>query len=121
MQHIQSFCEFITEAILSKNDFIKLSKQKWNNLYDYKHTDFKGMKIPTRIECKLHGPFNETPLNHIKGIGCPDCSGSKKFTNLINQVGYDPIVVGTEDEKTFYTKRNAPSKHKNLSGRNIAK
>ncbi len=121
MKHLKTYIEFILENKMTKEEFIRLSKEKWNKLYDYSHVVYVNMTTPVRIECKKHGPFNVKPIDYLKGVGCPNCSSAKGFDKLINQQGYDPLVIGSEEEKTFYNKKNKPSKYKNISGRNISR
>ena len=33
------------------------------------------------IKCKVHGIFTQTPNNHLKGTGCPNCCKNAKITN----------------------------------------
>ena len=133
----------INEAsTLTREEFIKIARQKWADLYRYNQVESKNFKIgkDVRIECKIHGPFNVTPLEHIKGKGCPDCTGSKSFDRKINQQGYIPDTVpepdmgniedvrpsfGTEskdrENKPFYGNRQKPGRklthHKTGGGR----
>ena len=102
MNYIKEFFEFLLEAEgkkMTRADFLKIAKYKWGDLYDYtqvpKESNFEGINKSVRINCKKHGPFNKTPLEHIKGEGCPDCTASKKFNKTVNQKGYIP---GTAEE-----------------------
>ena len=45
--------------------------------YDYSKVKYKNNKTKVCIICKEHGEFWQTPDNHIKGKGCPNCSQSK--------------------------------------------
>ena len=55
---------------------------KFNNKYDYKLVDYKNNKLPVDIICKKQGVFKQTLKYHLKGSGCPYCSGKKMNTNF---------------------------------------
>ena len=99
MKYIIDYNQYIINeaAAMTKADFLSIAKAKWDDLYKYNHANFQGMNTPIRIECKKHGPFNITPLEHIKGKGCPECSGSKGFDRTVNQQGYLPDTVPEPD------------------------
>ena len=97
MKYIIEYNQYLNEAAMTKSDFLSIAKQKWVDLYKYNHANFKGMNDKIRIECKRHGPFNVTPLEHIKGKGCPECSDSKGFDRTVNQQGYLPDTVPEPD------------------------
>jgi len=66
--------KYTTKEIIEQ--FIK----KHGDTYLYDKVDYKGIKIPVEIICRQHGSFWQTPDNHKKGNGCPDCGGTKKKT-----------------------------------------
>ncbi len=41
--------------------------------YDYAQVESVGIKQPVTIICRLHGPFQQLPGNHLRGSGCPAC------------------------------------------------
>lgn len=49
------------------------------NTYDYSLVDYKKANKHIKIICKAHGVFTQTYNNHLKGRGCPDCYGIKKY------------------------------------------
>lgn len=57
-------------------DFIKEAKLVHNSKYDYSIVNYKGYNKKIKIICPVHGQVLQTPENHIKGCGCPKCSGS---------------------------------------------
>lgn len=71
-----SGCERITLEV-----FLKRSKEKHHNRYDYSKVEYKGASIPVRIICPVHGDFWQKPRNHINGNGCPVCYGCPKSSN----------------------------------------
>ena len=58
--------------------FIERSNIIHNNLYDYSNSIYINNRTNIKIICKEHGDFNQLPLNHFKGSGCPDCYITKK-------------------------------------------
>lgn len=59
------------------NTFIEKSKEIHNTLYTYDFTNYIDNKTEVIITCKLHGNFNQKPMNHLNGSGCPFCKLSK--------------------------------------------
>ena len=82
-KHINgSGCQYCGGTIKSTNkEFIEKANKIHNFKYDYSKVDYLGNKIDIEIVCKIHGSFNQSPSNHLKGVGCPKCSGKAKPTN----------------------------------------
>jgi len=49
-----------------------------NKNYDYSLIDYKNCKTKIKIICPIHGEFHQISSSHLKGIGCPKCSGKNK-------------------------------------------
>lgn len=48
--------------------------------YDYGlvRSDFRNSKTKVPIRCRVHdNVFHQTPHDHLKGQGCPDCGGRR--------------------------------------------
>ena len=59
---------------LTKQEFIKRAKKIHGDKYDYSLVDYKNNKTNIIIICKNCGEqFNQSPNNHLKGCGCPNC------------------------------------------------
>jgi hypothetical protein len=58
--------EFISDSILVHGD-----------KYDYSKVNYFGGKKEVIIICEKHGEFRQTPNNHQRGNGCPNCNSSK--------------------------------------------
>lgn len=54
-------------------EFIKSAKLIHGDKYDYSLLVYKGNKIKSKIICKEHGIFEQTPNNHLKGQNCYYC------------------------------------------------
>ena len=58
--------------------FMKRSKEKHKDRYDYSKVEYKGSDIPVCIICPIHGEFWQKPKYHMMGNGCPICYGTPK-------------------------------------------
>lgn len=64
--------------------FIVKSKKIHGDKYSYSNVIYKNTKMKVIITCGLHGDFEQSPCNHMKGKGCPSCA--------VN--GYNPDIKG---------------------------
>ena len=77
-------------------DFINIH----GNRYNYDKIVYYNTHTNVKIECKLHGYFLQTPLNHSHGSNCPKCSNtgtSKIEKSLIDAFDIDFI----ENDRTI--------------------
>lgn len=58
--------------------FIEEAKKVHGDLYEYHKVEYVNTNSKVCIVCKIHGDFWQTPANHLKGKGCPYCSGNAK-------------------------------------------
>ena len=58
---------------LSLSDFIKKSREKHGNKYNYDKVKYENNSTKVCIICHEHGIFYQTPHGHLKGQGCPKC------------------------------------------------
>ena len=62
-------------------EFIIKANEKHNNKYDYSLVDYINCDTQVKILCPIHGIFEQTPYNHLKG-DCNSCArdlnGKKK-------------------------------------------
>ena len=63
-------------------EFIERSNKIHNFKYNYNKVVYKSIHNKVLITCLEHGDFLQTPGNHFKGKGCPDCSGNKRSNSL---------------------------------------
>lgn len=61
--------------------FIEEAKKVHGDLYEYHKVEYINTNSKVCIVCKIHGDFWQTPSNHLKGKGCPYCSGNVKKWN----------------------------------------
>ena len=88
----------------SKEEFIKKSKEKHNDKYDYSKIEYINSQTKVKIICKTHGEFEQIPNGHIRGRGCIKCGGcdlktTKEFIEQSKQVHGDKY----DYSKTIYT------------------
>ena len=55
------------------NEFIEKAREIHNNEYDYSKINYINSRTKITVICKVHGGFRQTPHNHLKGHGCPEC------------------------------------------------
>ena len=61
--------------------FIKEANIIHGGIYEYHKVEYKNTNSKVCIVCPIHGDFWQTPSNHLKGQGCPYCSGNAKKWN----------------------------------------
>lgn len=57
--------------------FIDKANTIHNKIYDYSLVEYKQSNEKVIIVCGVHGKFECTPNNHLRGKGCPICKLSK--------------------------------------------
>ena len=67
---------------LTNEEFISKAIKKHGDLYDYSKVVYKNSSTKVCIICKVgeHGEFYQNPKEHLRGKGCPRCSGTLKLT-----------------------------------------
>ena len=63
------------KLIKTLDEVINEFKEIHGNDYDYSQLNYKGGKQKIKIICKRHGVFEQTPISHKRGSGCPTCAG----------------------------------------------
>lgn len=63
-----------------KKDFFQKAKARHGDKYDYSRADYQGNDSPIIIVCSIdgHGPFEQTPHDHLAGCGCQKCGNANK-------------------------------------------
>ena len=61
--------------------FIEEATKVHGGLYEYHKAEYINNKTEICIVCPVHGDFWQTPDGHLKGHGCPHCSGNAKKWN----------------------------------------
>lgn len=64
----------------STEKFIEECLKVHGDKYSYRKTAYCGVYTNCTITCKTHGDFEQSPHSHLRGHGCPKCSGKNKWT-----------------------------------------
>lgn len=85
---------------LDTKSFINKSNKIHNNRYDYTEVNYIKNNIKVKIKCLKHGIFEQKPMFHLVGNGCPICrisKGEKKISDFLikNNIKYIPQFVFT--------------------------
>jgi hypothetical protein len=59
----------------TNEQFINEVKLIHNNKYDYSLVDYKLSSDIIKINCPIHGEFNQRAVAHLQGRGCSKCKG----------------------------------------------
>lgn len=59
---------------VTTEDFVRRAREKHADVFDYSQSVYTGYDSKLTIICRLHGPFEQSPSNHLCGTGCPDCA-----------------------------------------------
>lgn len=64
---------------LTLQQVIDSFKSVHGDRYDYSEVEYVSKDEKVRIFCKAHGEFWQSPNNHKKGQGCPDCNKKTRY------------------------------------------
>lgn len=76
----------------TNEEFMERLREQYGDDYDYTQVDYKNNRTPITLRCKKHDViFSRTPLNLLKGWGCPACNKEqgKTWANTVAKT-YDP-------------------------------
>lgn len=59
------------------DSFVERSRITHGEMYIYNEEDYKTSVETTKIKCPEHGIFEQTPISHMAGAGCPYHRGSR--------------------------------------------
>lgn len=86
---------------LSKEQFVFNSKLIHGDIYDYSVSNYINTATKINILCRSHGEFEQTPSNHMSGVGCPVCKlsrGELSISDILNQIGIEYKTEMTFDD-----------------------
>ena len=72
---------------LTQIEFIKKCGEIHKNYYDYKKTEYFGIKHKIIITCPQHGDFIQSAEKHIRGRGCKKCGTIKQKSTCLEKYG----------------------------------
>ncbi len=61
-------------------EFIQKATKVHGDKYNYSKVEYSGNLEKITIICPIHGEFEQSSNNHLRGHGCPSCSENKKLT-----------------------------------------
>lgn len=67
--------------VTDTKSFIEKASQIHNNYYDYSKVNYVNSKTKVIIICPIHGEFEQTPENHLRGHKCKKCTDQEKTIN----------------------------------------
>ena len=94
-------------------EFIKEANLIHNNKYDYSKVVYVNQTEKVKIICPIHGEFEQTPKNHLKGRGCCKCgherTNASKVLSTEEFIRRAKIKYGNKYsyDKTVYSRFNA--------------
>lgn len=84
---------------LNNEEFIKRSKYKHGDKFDYSLVEYKNQYEKVKIICPEHGEFLQIPKSHMSGNGCKKCS------NYLNKIKFTDVKkIHKLDLKTIITR-----------------
>ena len=96
-----------------KREFIKRAKNVHGDKYDYSEFEYNGYDVISKIVCPNHGKFHQSPNNHLRGSGCPNCFHDRQKMGTLKEkckklkVDYWRALkrrdAGLSEEKIFET------------------
>lgn len=94
----------IKNLSLTQDEVIRRFHKVHDDKYDYSLVEYVNYDTKVKIICPIHGIFEMTPSNHIRGQGCPKCKGihltAKEIIDEFNKVHGDKY----DYSKTVYNK-----------------
>lgn len=76
--------------------------QVHNSKYNYDNTIYGTAKQKVRIVCPEHGEFTQRAQDHLKGAGCPKCSGQSFDWVYFIHLGGDYYKFGVTGRQIQY-------------------
>ena len=86
---------------LTTEIFVERAKLVHNNKYSYNKTNYVNYQTNVIITCPVHGDFEQTPANHLKGEGCYYC-GRDKTDNSKRVVLEESIQKASNIHNNYY-------------------
>lgn len=100
----------------NKDKFIEKAIKIHGDRYIYDKIIYTGGHKKTTIECKIHGSFQQSPSNHLRGSGCPKCAVANIVTKQIKTK--DIFIKEAKlkhDNKYDYSKADYLGAHRKLT------
>jgi very-short-patch-repair endonuclease len=76
-------------------EFIIKAREIHEDVYDYSKVEYTNSTTNVIIICKIHGPFEQQPSNHLINRGCVDCG--RERTGKINSSDRDTFITKAKE------------------------
>lgn len=86
---------------LDTHGFIEKAREVHGGVYSYEQVSYERSSRPVTIVCPSHGPFQQTPNNHLLGNGCPQC-GSLRGGQALALTTFDFVQQAREVHGDLY-------------------
>lgn len=67
---------------VTTGSFVGKARLKHGNKYDYSKVRYTNNSTKVCIICPEHGEFWQTPANHLRGSGCPECAHNAQTKSM---------------------------------------
>lgn len=85
-------CPRCSKTVNDVKTFIEKAKEVHGDKYDYSNVFYKSSHEKVLIKCKICGNiFEQTPMSHIRGCGCPFCKSSHLENEVENALDINKI------------------------------
>jgi hypothetical protein len=90
-QTAHNHLKYAPEKVLKRRtteQFIKEAQLIHDGKYDYDKSDYKSDRLKIIITCRNHGDFQQVPVAHLRGQGCPRCKethGEREIRKFLTQ------------------------------------
>lgn len=85
---------------LDTKKFIQKAVKVHNNIYNYSKLIYTTSIDKVTIICPVHGPFEQTPSDHLSGKGCSSCAKNGFQPSKPAYLYY--LKITTEDNRILY-------------------
>lgn len=88
---------------ITPSNFKTLAFNAHNDYYNYSKTFYINTKNKVTITCPIHGDFQQSPIKHLSGQGCPEC-GIIRTAEKLNLKGKNTFLKkANETHNNFYS------------------
>lgn len=105
----------IEPIIMDTKEFIQKANKVHNKKYTYNQSVYQKGRIKLKIECPIHGIFEQAPQDHLSGRGCKEC---KKITlsklKRMDQKTFLEKCKKIHDNKYDYSKSEYQDSHSKI-------
>jgi very-short-patch-repair endonuclease len=79
--------------VVDTTTMVHRAREVHGDIYDYSESKYVKNNLEIKIICKIHGVFNQKPINHISGkSGCIECG---KIKTTLTAIKYKGIKLET--------------------------